>query len=45
MILTQHSGGGSRDELDRKIDIFAENLARYRAGKTLLSVVDFERGY
>ncbi len=45
MILTQHSGGGSRDELDRKIDVFAENLVRYCAGETLLSVVDFERGY
>ncbi len=45
LILTQHSGGGSRDELDRKIDVFAENLARYRAGKPLLSVVDLERGY
>ena len=45
MILSQHSGGGSRDELDRKIDVFADNLARYRAGKVLFSVVDFERGY
>lgn len=45
LILTQHSGGGSREELDRKIAVFADNLARYRAGETLLNVVDFEKGY
>ena len=44
-LLTQHSGGGTKDELDRKIDLFAENLARYRAQEQLLGIVDFARGY
>lgn len=44
-ILTQHTGGGSVDELDRKIDVFADNFARYKTGRSLQRVVDFERGY
>lgn len=45
LILTQHSGGGTVDELDRKIDVFLANLARFRAGAPLEGVVDFSRGY
>lgn len=45
LILTQHSGGGTADELDRKIDLFLANLARFRAGAPLDGVVDFSRGY
>lgn len=45
LILTQHSGGGTADEIDRKIDHFADNLARYRAGRPLAGIVDFEKGY
>ncbi|UVK54608.1 D-2-hydroxyacid dehydrogenase [Mesorhizobium sp. AR02] len=45
IILTQHSGGGTTDELDRKIDVFLANLARFRAGAPLEGVVDFSRGY
>lgn len=45
LILTQHSGGGTADELDRKIDVFLANLARFRAGAPLEGVVDFSRGY
>ncbi|WP_095199218.1 D-2-hydroxyacid dehydrogenase [Mesorhizobium carmichaelinearum] len=45
MILTQHSGGGTTDELDRKVDVFLANLARFRAGMPLDGVVDFSRGY
>jgi len=45
MILTQHSGGGTPDEIDRKIAVFLDNLARYRRGEALLGVVDFSRGY
>lgn len=45
LILTQHSGGGTADELDRKIDLFLANLARFRAGTPLEGVVDFSRGY
>jgi glyoxylate/hydroxypyruvate reductase A len=45
LILTQHSGGGTMDELDRKIDVFLANLARFRTGMPLEGVVDFTRGY
>lgn len=44
-ILTQHSGGGSADELDRKIDVFLANFARYRVGEPLQGIVDMKRGY
>ena len=44
-IVTQHSGGGTTDELDRKIDVFLDNLARYRAGEPLVGLVDFAKGY
>ena len=44
-ILTQHTGGGTADEIDRKIDVFGENLTRYRDGRPLVGEVDFERGY
>ncbi|PVB60415.1 D-2-hydroxyacid dehydrogenase [Labrenzia sp. 011] len=44
-ILTQHSGGGTTDELDRKIDVFLENLARYRTGQPLQGIVKMTRGY
>ncbi|WP_216825726.1 D-2-hydroxyacid dehydrogenase [Ruegeria sp. EL01] len=42
-LLTQHTGGGTTDELDRKIDLFLDNLTRYRSGKPLLNVVDIQR--
>ncbi len=45
LILTQHTGGGTADEIDRKIEWFAENLARYRRGEPLRGVVDLSRGY
>lgn len=45
LILTQHTGGGTQDEIDRKIDVFLDNLARFRAGRPLASIVDFSRGY
>lgn len=45
VLLSQHSGGGTADELDRKIDTFLANLARYRAGQPLQGVVDMTRGY
>lgn len=45
MVLTQHSGGGTGDELDRKIDLFLANLARFQKGEALENVVDFSRGY
>ena len=45
LILTQHSGGGTADEIDRKIDWFLENYNRYRSGEPLRALVDFTRGY
>lgn len=45
IILTQHSGGGDLDETGRKIEFFASNLERYRAGKTPACLVDLSRGY
>ena len=45
LVLTQHSGGGTGDEIDRKIDRFLENLSRFRKGTPLIGLVDFTRGY
>lgn len=45
LILTQHSSGGTADEIDRKIDVFLENLVRYRSGESLRGKVDFKKGY
>lgn len=45
LILTQHTGGGTADETQRKVDFFVENLARFRAGQPLQNRVDFIRGY
>jgi len=45
ILITQHSGGGTSDELDRKIDHFLDNLERYRRGDALVGIVDFNRGY
>lgn len=45
LILTQHSAGGTADELDRKVDVFLDNFVRFRAGQPLLGAVDFSRGY
>ncbi len=44
-LLTQHSAGGTMDEMDRKIDVFVDNLMRYRQGRDLLGVADLKRGY
>jgi phosphoglycerate dehydrogenase-like enzyme len=39
LIMTQHTGGGSREELKGKVSVFLENLALYLAGKPLKRVV------
>lgn len=44
-ILTQHTGGGSRDEHDKKPPFFLENLRRYESGEPLIAVVNWSRGY
>jgi glyoxylate/hydroxypyruvate reductase len=45
LLLTQHTAGGTKDETDRKIDLFLSNLARYRDGCLPRGLVNFERGY
>lgn len=44
-VLTQHTGGGHRDELADKVRYFLSNLERWRAGEPLDGVVDWNRGY
>jgi glyoxylate/hydroxypyruvate reductase A len=44
-ILTQHTGGGSREEEEGRLEVFLENLKRFEAGLPLENVVDLSRGY
>ena len=45
-ILThQHTGGGTQDEVDRKINKFLTNLSHYMRSDSLNGVVDMRRGY
>ena len=41
----RNSGGGTSNEIERKIDQFLANLAHFRAGRPLTGLVDFSRGY
>lgn len=43
--ITPHISWSSPQIRDRALDIFLENLRRYRAGEPLLNVVDKARGY
>ncbi len=45
VLLTQHTSGGSGNELMKKVDIFLDNLERFRKGLRLENVVDLKRGY
>jgi hypothetical protein len=45
MILTQHTAGGTANEIDLKIEFFLANLERYRRGEALEGLVDPARGY
>lgn len=45
LLLTQHTGGGTGDEIDRKIDVLLDNLGRYRRREPLHHQIDFNRGY
>ena len=45
VLLTQHTGGRFPGELDRKLDVFLANLARFERGEPLASVVAAGRGY
>ena len=45
VIVTPHTAWSSGRVLDRSIELFCENLARYRDGRALLNVVDPRAGY
>jgi phosphoglycerate dehydrogenase-like enzyme len=45
VVVTPHSTSQSPRMRERQIDLFVENLARFRDGRDLLNVVDPERGY
>ena len=45
VILTPHTAWSSRRVLDRSIELFCENLARFRRGEPLRNVVDPAIGY
>lgn len=45
LIITPHTSWSSGRVLDRSIELFCENLSRYRDGRPLLNIVDPEAGY
>ncbi len=45
VILSQHSGGGYREEFRDLTDIFMENLNRFLADEPLENVIDPQKGY
>lgn len=45
LILTPHTSWSSGRVLDRSIELFCDNLARFAAGETLLNTVDPGKGY
>ena len=45
VIITPHVAGGSPIRLDRTVGLFCDNLERTLGGKSLLSIIDKEKGY
>ncbi|OGO08061.1 MAG: hypothetical protein A2Y92_00840 [Chloroflexi bacterium RBG_13_57_8] len=45
VILSPHVAGGMEKYMELATALFCENLARYRAGKTLRNVIDRNKGY
>lgn len=45
LIITPHTSWSSGRVIDRSIELFCENLRRYRAGQELVNLVDREQGY
>ncbi|MGD0457974.1 MAG: D-2-hydroxyacid dehydrogenase [Terriglobia bacterium] len=45
LIITSHSSALSEGSMQRKYDLFCENVRRYVSGLPLLNVVDKKRGY
>jgi phosphoglycerate dehydrogenase-like enzyme len=44
-VITSHTSGNSVHYLERSIDIFCDNLRRFRAGRPLRNIVDKRLGY
>ena len=44
-IITQHSAGGTEEEISKKISWFSNNLKHFMKGENLISTVDFELGF
>lgn len=44
-LLTQHTSAGSDREIHDTLTFFGQNLENYRAGKPLMNVIDWNRGY
>jgi len=45
LILTQHSGGGSASEQNRKLDVFESNFRRFCRGEPIKGIVTLAKGY
>jgi glyoxylate/hydroxypyruvate reductase len=45
IVLTQHSGGLTHDQIDRKVSRLLENRDRYRRGEPPIGIADLARGY
>jgi phosphoglycerate dehydrogenase-like enzyme len=45
VLISPHSADRVAGWLDRTMDLFLDNLARFVAGAPLLNVVDAQRGY
>ena len=45
LILTQHTGGGYKDEIIDKINFFLENIQRYKKKNKLLNKINPMKGY
>jgi phosphoglycerate dehydrogenase-like enzyme len=45
VVLTQHTGGGSKTEYEGKVPVFTRNVERFLNGQALENQVDLARGY
>ncbi|MEW6662382.1 MAG: D-2-hydroxyacid dehydrogenase [Bacillota bacterium] len=45
VIITPHTAALSPYYIDRAMEVFCQNLARFQAGEPLLNLVDIEKGY
>jgi phosphoglycerate dehydrogenase-like enzyme len=45
VVVTPHTSWASDRVIERTVDLFIDNLRRYRAGEPLLNLVDLEAGY